>query len=126
MKDFRNLNVWQKSYRLTLAVYRETRSYPKDELFGRTSQTRRAALSMPANIAEGCCRDGDAEFCRFLFIAIGSASELECHLLLAHDLGYLTPAVAARLAKDTQEVKRMLAALIANLKADRRLLTAFS
>jgi four helix bundle protein len=118
MKNFRDLSAWQKSYRLTLAVYRETKSFPKEEQFGLTSQIRRAASSMPANIAEGCCRDGDAEFKRFLFIAMGSASELECHLLIARDLGFLAATTAASLEADTQEVKRMLAALIAKLNAD--------
>src|SRR5882724_7541397 len=94
MKDFRNLKVWRKSYDLTLMVYRATRSFPKDEQFALTSQIRRAASSIPANIAEGCCRNGDAEFARFLYIAMGSASELECHLLLARDLGYVPAAVA--------------------------------
>ena len=91
MKNFRDLGVWTKSYRLTLAVYRETKAFPKEEQFGLTSQLRRAASSIPANIAEGCCRNGDAEFRRFLFIAMGSASELECHILLARDLGLLAP-----------------------------------
>jgi four helix bundle protein len=77
MKDFRNLEVWKLAHQLTLAAYRETRSFPTDERFGLTSQIRRAASSIPANIAEGCGRRGDAEFHRFLQMAMGSASELE-------------------------------------------------
>src|SRR5260221_8644903 len=100
MKNFRDLKVWQKSYRLTLAVYRATRTFPKEEQFALTSQLRRAASSIPANIAEGCCRNGDAEFARFLHIAMGSASELECHLLLARDLDFLSPEVAQTLESD--------------------------
>jgi four helix bundle protein len=119
MKDFRDLKVWQKSYELTLMVYRATRSFPKEEQFALTSQIRRAASSVPANIAEGCCRNGDAEFARFLYIAMGSASELECHLLLARDLGFMPAADAQSLESGVSEVKRMLASLILKLKADR-------
>jgi four helix bundle protein len=89
MKDFRDLVVWQKSHQLTLAAYRETMSFPSDERFGLTSQIRRSAASVPANIAEGCGRCGNGEFHRFLQVAMGSASEVEYHFLLAHDLKYL-------------------------------------
>lgn len=119
MKDFRKLTVWQKSHRLSLEVYRATAMFPKDELYALTSQMRRAASSIGANIAEGCCRDGDAEFGRFLYIAMGSASELENHALLARDLGFLKPETAQRLEQEISEVKRMLAALVRKLKADR-------
>jgi four helix bundle protein len=119
MKNFRGLKVWQKGYALALDVYRSTRTYPKEELYGLTGQTRRAAMSVPANIAEGCCRDGDAEFARFLYIAMGSASELECHLLLGRDLGFLDGVKSKRLLEEVAETKRMLSALIRKLKADR-------
>ena len=89
MKDFRNLKVWEKSHQLALAVYKATSTFPRHELYGLTSQIRRACASIPANIAEGCGRSGDAELARFLQIAMGSASELEYHLLLARDLGFL-------------------------------------
>src|SRR5882724_1773691 len=112
MKDFRNLKVWQKSYELTLMVYRATRSFPKEEQFALTSQIRRAASSVPANIAEGCCRNGDAEFARFLYIAMGSASELQCHLLLGRDLGFMPAAASQSLESNVSEVKRMLSSLI--------------
>jgi four helix bundle protein len=88
VKDFRKQKVWQKAHDLALEVYRVTEAFPKTELFGLTSQIRRAGVSIPANIAEGCGRDTDADFSRFLQIAMGSASELEYHLLLAHDLGF--------------------------------------
>ena len=81
MKDFRNLKVWEKSHQLALAVYKATSTFPRHELYGLTS--------IPANIAQGCGRSGDAELARFLQIAMGSASELEYHLLLARDLGFL-------------------------------------
>jgi four helix bundle protein len=118
MQNFRELKVWQKSHQLTLGVYRATRSFPKEEQFALTSQMRRASSSIPANIAEGCCRNGDAEFARFLYIAMGSASELECHLLLARDLGFLSEATARGLEDGVGEVKRMLSSLIRRLKAD--------
>ncbi len=89
MKNFRDLRVWEKAHRLALSVYRATRTYPSEELYGLTSQSRRAAASIPANIAEGCGRGGNPELRQFLQIAIGSASELGYHLLLAHDLKLL-------------------------------------
>ncbi len=119
MKDFRKLNVWQKAYQLTLDVYKATKRFPKEELYGLTSQIRRSAASIPANIAEGCGRNGDAEFGRFLHIAMGSASELEFHLLLARDLDLLDESEQGSLSTQTIEVKRMLSALILKLKADR-------
>jgi four helix bundle protein len=85
-------------------------------MYGLTSQIRRASASIPANIAEGCGRDGDSELARFLQIAMGSASELEYHLLLAHDLGFLNDAIYALLDRDTVEVKRMLATFIQRLR----------
>ncbi len=117
MQDFRQLKVWQKSHQLALAVYRTTRAFPKEEMFGLTSQMRRAAQSISANIAEGCCRNGDVEFARFLHIAMGSASELECHFLLARDLNLLAPPVAVEMLDAVGEIKRMLASFIKRLKA---------
>jgi four helix bundle protein len=119
MKDFRELLVWQKGHALTLAVYKGTITFPKHELYGLTSQTRRAAASIPANIAEGCGRGGDGDLARSLQIAMGSASELEYHLLLAHDLEYLPNQDYHRLGHQTIEIKRMLAAFIQKIKADR-------
>jgi four helix bundle protein len=119
VKDFRSLNVWEKSHRLTLAVYKATMAFPKDELFGLTTQLRRSCASIPANIAEGCGRDGDMELKRFLQIAMGSASETEYHLLLAHELGYLGGSNYEKLQRDVVEVKQMLSAFINKLKADR-------
>ena len=118
MRDFRGLKVWEKSHRLTLKVYKVTHSFPRDELYGLTSQVRRAAASIPANIAEGCGRNGHAELARFLQIAAGSASELEYHILLAHDLSFLARNDYEALAPEITEVKRMLTALIQKLKAD--------
>lgn len=119
MRDFREIKAWQKGHSVTLAVYKATATFPKEELFGLTSQMRRASMSVEANIAEGCGRDGDAELARFLQIAMGSASELECHLVLATDLGLLSANISRSLINDTVEVKRMLAAFLKKLKADR-------
>ena len=83
VKDFRELKVWQKAHQLTLTVYQLTAAFPREELYGLTSQLRRSCSSIPANLAEGCGRNGDAEFARFCSIAMGSASEVEYHLLLA-------------------------------------------
>jgi four helix bundle protein len=89
MEDFKNLRVWAKAHELTLSVYQRTRDFPKEEMYGLTSQMRRSAASVGANIAEGCGRRSDGEMRRFLQIARGSASELEYHLLLAKDLRFL-------------------------------------
>ena len=119
MKDFRKLKVWQKAHRLTLAVYEITRKFPREELYGLTSQMRKSSSSIPMNIAEGCGRGSDLELGRFLQYAMGSASELEYQLILAHDLAYLDLAEYKDLDQDTAEVKRMLATFIGKLKVDR-------
>ena len=126
MKAFRDLLVWQKSHQLTLAVYGASRSFAREELYGLTSQVRRAAASIPANIAEGCGRGSDNELRRFLEIAMGSASELEYHLLLVHDLNMLNPEAYQQLNEQTCEVKRMLAAFIGKIKRERNEQSAFS
>lgn len=118
MQDFRKLKVWQKAHAVTLAIYSATQSFPTAERYGITSQMRRAGSSIAANIAEGCGRSSDADFARFLHHAMGSASELEYFLILATDLKHLKAEVHEHLSADTQEVKRMLAALIGKLKAD--------
>jgi four helix bundle protein len=111
MQDFRKLVVWQKAHQLTLKVYRITRTYPLEELYGLTSQTRRAAASIPTNIAEGCGRNGGADLARFLHIAAGSASELDYHLILARDLDFINRQDQAKLFKDISEIKQMLYSL---------------
>lgn len=118
MRDFRELKVWEKGHLLTLAVYKATARFPREELYGLTSQLRRSCASIPANIAEGCGRDGDAELARFLRISAGSASEFEYHLLLAHELDMLDAPDYKRLTKEVTEVKRMLTSFIQKLKAE--------
>jgi len=119
VRAFRELVVWQKAHALTLALYKVTRDFPRDERFGLTAQARRAAASVPANLAEGCGRRTAADFGRFVQIALGSASELEYHLVLAADLGFLPPDEYAALDTCTTEVKRMLTGLARKLTADR-------
>jgi four helix bundle protein len=111
MKDFRSLHVWQRSHDLVLQVYRATASFPSEEMFGLRSQLRRSVASVPTNIAEGCGRGADADFARFVQIALGSASETEYQLLLAKDLGFLDGRRHETLTNETQEVKRMLSGL---------------
>ncbi len=118
MRDFRDLKVWQKAYTVTLATCRATEAFPREERFGLTSQVRRAAASIVANIAEGCGRDGETELARFCQIVMGSASELECELMLTRDLGFLTSEEYERLANDVTEVKRMLTSFVQKLRAD--------
>jgi four helix bundle protein len=110
-KDFRELKVWQKAHLLTLAVYRLTAGFPRDEVYGLTAQLRRSSTSISANLAEGCGRSGDAELAHFCSIAMGSASELDYHLLLARDLKLLVARDYTDLAERTSEVKRMLTGL---------------
>jgi len=119
MKDFRSLKVWEKSHALTLLIYKTTADFPKQELYSLTNQIQRAAVSIPANIAEGCGKDSDAELKRYLLIAMGSASELEYFLILSRDLGYLLDEPFHSLTNDLIETRKMLNAFIQKLKASR-------
>lgn len=118
MRDFRELKVWEKSHKLTLEVYKATATFPREETYGITSQIRRSCASIPANIAEGCGRDSEAELARFSRIAAGSASELEYHLLLAKELNFLDTADHSKLTTQVTEIKRMLTSFIKKLRAD--------
>lgn len=117
MKDFRDLHVWEKAHHVVLDLYRVTAEFPQAERYGLTSQMRRAAISIPSNIAEGCGRRSDADFARFLQIALGSASELECQTLLARDLGFLDGRRSHQLIEGIIEVKRMISGLLRRLRA---------
>ena len=119
MKDFRNLQVWNKAHQLVLASYQGTDGFPRQEIYGMTSQIRRCAASIAANIAEGCGKRGNGEFQRYLNIAAGSASELEYHFLLARDLNLLGNTSYQELNRGVVEVKRMLAALIRKVETER-------
>ena len=116
MQDFKKLAVWKRSHELTLRVYGLTSSFPREEMYGLTSQLRRAAASVPANIAEGCGRDSGAELARFLQIGLGSASELEYHLLLAYDLGMLKQSDYEEALTEVTGTKRMLTMLIRRVR----------
>ena len=111
MGDFTKLAVWRKAHELTLAIYRETSRWPKHELYGLTSQARRAAVSVPANIAEGCGRNSDAELAKHSRNSMGSASELSYYMILAHDLDYITRPSRDDMQESLSEVRRMLASL---------------
>ena len=116
MQDFHNLKVWQEAHRLVLEIYRLTKDFAEQERYGLTSQMRRAAVSIPSNIAEGCGRDNDGDFRRFLQIAMGSAAELEYQLLLAHDLNMLDTTHYEGTNAQLVGVRRMLNGLLKTLK----------
>ncbi len=116
MRDFRKIKVWERGRRLTLDVYEVTAAFPREEMYGLTSQMRRACAAIPANIAEGCGRGSNADLARFLQMALGSASELENHLLLARDLWFLQTSDYERLSGEVTELKRMLTAFVKSLK----------
>jgi four helix bundle protein len=117
LRDFKRLEVWRLSHELALNVYKESAGFPSEEKFGLTTQLRRSAASIPANLAEGAGRDTDADFRRFVDIAAGSACETEYHLLLARDLRYLPPEVHETLDADVNQIKKMLAGLARSLRS---------
>jgi four helix bundle protein len=112
MRDFKKYNVWGQGHDITLNIYRKTKNFPKSEEFGIKSQMRRASYSIPSNIAEGCGRESDAEFKRFLIISQGSASELEYFLILARDLEYLNESDYEHLDDKVNKVKRSINNLV--------------
>ncbi len=116
LKNYKELKVWQKSYNLCLDVYRTTGIFPKEEMYGLTSQMRRSAVSVPSNIAEGYGRKTTADYIRFLYIAYGSLCELETQIMLAGDLNYSDDGRLEALKANISEVERMLKALINSLE----------
>ncbi|MEM3422044.1 MAG: four helix bundle protein [Candidatus Hadarchaeum sp.] len=116
LKDYKDLKVWQKAYHLCLSVYQVTKDFPSEERYGLTSQIRRAAVSVPSNIAEGYGRKTTPEYIQFLYIAYGSICELETQILLAGDLGLIGPRELEGLEADIREVERMLKALTKSLE----------
>jgi four helix bundle protein len=119
VKDFRDLKVWNRAHQLTLDVYRLTQNFPREELYGLTSQLRRCSASIAANIAEGCGRKGNGEFTRFLQIASGSASELDYELLLAKEVSFLQDTEYGSVSKRLAELRRMLTSLILRVESER-------
>ena len=118
LQNFRNLKVWEKAHLFTLETYKITSNFPKSELYGLSSQIRRAASSIPTNIAEGCGRGSDVDFARFLQIVMGAASEVEYLLILSTDIGITNTEQSKDLIEKIIEIKKMLATLIKKLKAD--------
>lgn len=116
IKSYRDLLVWQKAIDFVVEAYRATATFPKSETYGVVSQIRRAASSIPANIAEGYGRGSRKEYVQFLIIAQGSLKEVETHSIVADKLSYLTPAQTERLLSPTDEIGRMLGSLIRKLK----------
>jgi four helix bundle protein len=119
MTDFKQLKVWKKAHEMALSTYRQTATFPKEEMYGLTSQLRRSAASIGANIAEGCGRRSDGEMYRFLQIARGSASEIEYHFILARDLHFLSEERFLRLAHQADEIQRMLTALMQSIRSSK-------
>ncbi len=118
MKDFRTLKVWERAHKLTISIYLITKNFPKNEMYGLTSQIRRACSSIPTNIAEGCGKDSQLELTRFLLIEMSSSSELDYLLMLAHELTYIDDQEYMETAKELNEVRRMLNAFIKKIKND--------
>ncbi len=117
MRNYRELDVWKKSHKLTLELYQLSRSFPKDEMYGLTSQMRRAAVSVGANLAEGCGRRTSPELARFVRIAMGSASELDYHLLLCRDFQFVSAQDYERTSTELSRVRKMLTGLLASIEA---------
>mgnify|MGYP003640803625 CR=1 FL=1 len=116
MRDFKKYDIWKLSHLLTLKIYDITKTYPKDEIYGVISQIRRAASSIPTNISEGCGRDSDTEFNRFLTIALGSASEVEYLIILSKDLNYIDDNSFINLNQEINIIKRKIYSLKQKLK----------
>jgi four helix bundle protein len=116
LKNYKELKVWQKAYELCLKIYKTTNTFPKEERYGLTSQIRRAAVSIPSNIAEGYGRRTTGEYIQALYVAYGSQCELETQILLAGDLGFIKADDLEKLNKDVGDVERMLKGLIRSLE----------
>jgi four helix bundle protein len=112
MATHKDLTVWKKSINLVLLIYRITRSFPKEELYGLVSQMRRSAVSIPSNIAEGHGRCSDKELLRFLFISLGSIAELETQLTIAYHLDFIQEPDYAEISNLNDEIRKMLVSLI--------------
>ena len=116
LKNYKELNVWQKSYALCLHIYKITKGFPKDEIYGLTSQIRRSAVSIPSNIAEGYGGKTTLEYVRFLYIAYGSVCELETQTMISGDLSYMEKESLGKLKGEVGDIERMLKALIKSLE----------
>jgi four helix bundle protein len=115
METHKNLMVWQRSILFVTKVYNLTKHYPKEELYSMVSQIRRAAISIPSNIAEGCARNTTKEYIQFLYIALGSAAEIETQFIISINLDYIKEDEGKSLTNDVQEIIRMITGLIKSL-----------
>lgn len=118
MRDYKKYTVWQKAHGLVLDIYKLSHLMPKDEVYGLINQMKRSSSSIPTNITEGCGRDSDNDFYRFLYIAAGSANELEYQILLCKDLNFIDDEIGQKLLLQVAEIKKMLTGLITKLKAN--------
>jgi len=116
MQNFKELKVWEKSHQITLSIYKASAKFPKEEIYSLTNQLRRAASSIPANIAEGCGKNTQADLANFLNISLGSANETEYFLILSKDLDYLSKDEFTILSNGINEVKAMLISLIGRVR----------
>ncbi|MGB7340379.1 MAG: four helix bundle protein [Phototrophicaceae bacterium] len=118
MQDYKKLQIWKRSHQLVLQIYRTTADFPSNEKYGLISQIQRCAVSIPSNIAEGSGRNTNADFARFLHIAMGSAAELDYQLLLSHDLGFLQSEIYDGLSDELTQIRKMLNSFTQSLKTD--------
>jgi four helix bundle protein len=118
VRDYKKYTVWQKAHWLVLDIYKLSHMLPKDEVYGLINQMKRSSSAIPTNIAEGCGRDSDKDFCRFLYIAAGSANELEYQILLCKDLNFIEDYISQKLFLQIAEIKKMLTGLITKLNAN--------
>ncbi len=116
MKTHKDLIAWQKSITLVTDIYRITKGFPRDEIYGMINQLRRASVSIPSNIAEGAARASKKEFCQFLYISLGSAAEVETQILICENLEYLSPEYSLGLQSKLTEIRKTLLGLITSLK----------
>jgi four helix bundle protein len=116
MQDYRKLKVWQKSHEFVLKIYKATSSFPREEIYSLVNQIRRAAVSIPSNISEGCGRSGNKELKHFMSIAMGSANEVKYQLLLSKDLGYISTESYSCLDGEITEIRKMLASYIKRIE----------
>ena len=116
MRNFLQLEIWKRSHQLTLNIYNTTKTFPKEEMFGLSSQMRRSASSIPTNIAEGCGRNTNPQFINFLQISTGSCSELQYQLFLTKDLAYISEETFVELDAEVNEIRKMIFAYLSKLK----------
>ena len=115
MRDYKKLTVWQKSYDFGIHLYSDTKNFPKEELYGLTSQVRRSSISIPLNIAEGSRRSTDKDYRSFIHIAYGSCAELEVQIMYAKDLTYIDTETCLNLLEEISQISRMLNSFIKTL-----------